>query len=142
MSGSATRFEAASIFLIGTDTEDPSGLSWPGQAILQAADVVLHDADIDVRLLEQVPRSCFREAVVQQPPEGDSLRRADVARLRQLAGDGWRVVRLVAGDLRTATEVSRLEAAGLKVRVLTGSARSADRPRPELFPAALNGLAG
>ena len=134
--------EPASIFLIVTDPEEPSKVPWPAQAILHAADAVLYDGAIDNRVLELTAPNCFRERLSVQPAISGLQNPAELARIRQLAGQGWRLVRLVAGDASAAAEANRLEAAGVRVRILSGPARAADRPRPELFPTALNGLAG
>ncbi len=134
--------EPASIFLIVADPEEPSRVPWPAQAILHAADAVLYDGAIDNRVLELASPNCFREKLSVQPDGSGLHHPAELVRIRQLAGQGWRLVRLVAGDASAAAEVTRLEAAGVRVRVLSGPTRAADRPRPELFPTALNGLAG
>jgi siroheme synthase len=136
------RTEPASIFLIVTDLEDPYRVPWPAEAILHAADAVLYDGAIDNRILELTSPNCFREKLSEQPASSGLQHPAELTRIRQLAGQGWRLVRLVAGDRSAAAEVNRLEAAGVTVRVLSGPTRAADRPRPELFPTALNGLAG
>jgi siroheme synthase len=115
---------------------------WAVQAIIQAADAVLYDSAIDNRVLALASPNCFRQALSLQPAGSSLQDTAELARIRQLAGQGWRIVRLVAADASEAMEVSRLESAGVRVRVLSGPARAADRPRPELFPIALNGLAG
>ena len=136
------RMEPTSIFLIVTDPEEPSRLPWSAEAILRAADAVLYDSAIDNRVLELAAPNCFREKLAVQPATSGLQLPPEIARIRQLASEGWRLVRLVAGDASAAAEVNRLEAAGVRVRVLSGPTRAADRPRPELFPTALNGLAG
>ena len=136
------KMEPASIFLIVTDPEEPSKVPWPAQAILHAADAVLYDGAIDNRVLELASPNCFREKVSAQPATAGLQHPAELARIRQLAGEGWRLVRLVAGDASAAAEVNRLEAAGVRVRVFSGPTRAADRLRPQVFPTALNGLAG
>jgi len=142
MDGFLERMEPTSIFLIVTDPEEPSRVPWPAEAILRSADAVLYDGEIDNRVLELASLNCFREKLSVQPAASGRQNPAELARIRQLASEGWRLVRLVAGNVSAAAEVKRLEAAGVRVRVLSGPTRDADRPRPELFPTALNGLAG
>jgi hypothetical protein len=138
--------EAGSVFLIEAHPECPGELPWPALAALAAAETVVHDDDVDPETLALVPQRCFVE-----PAPGD------VARVRKLAGEGWRVVWLVVGDpvlspdKRAAAE--RLADAGITVRMiasLSGPGLGVSRrtngcgsaPAPQSFGTALNGLAG
>ena len=128
------------VVFIGCDPAQAGTLAWPARAALDVADVVLYDPDTPASVLASVPKRCFAE------PAGS--RDAVVARAARLAGDGWRVVRLVAGDPATADaalgEAERLLAAGIETRTLsgtgvTGLGEFSDSRR---LSTALNGLAG
>jgi siroheme synthase len=131
------RREPASIFLIAVDPRRSEPMPWQALAVLQAADAVFFDAAVKGELARLVPPSCEREEM--RAPQAGS---PEIARIRRLAGDGWRLVRLIAAEESVPTEVRRMEAAGLKVRALTGSLGGENRMQPELSPAALNGAAG
>ena len=101
-------------------------------------------------MLIHSPRSSLEPVRAALPPRGvalsteagDFAQSGKIARLRKLAGDGWRVVRLIAVPAGIATEVDRLEAAGINVRVLLGLERGEIRAYPELIAASLSGRAG
>ena len=84
---------------------------------------------------------CHREELRSAQTAGDFAQSGKIARLRKLAGDGWRVVRLIAVPAGIA-KVDRLEAAGINVRVLLGLERGEIRAYPELIAASLSGRAG
>ena len=88
MDGFSERMEPASIFLIVTDPEEPSRVPWPAQAILHAADAVLYDSAIDNRVLELASPNCFREKLSVQAAASGLQHSAELARIRQLAGEG------------------------------------------------------
>lgn len=140
------RANAGLVFLIGCNPDRPGELSWPARAALAAADAVVHDGNVDPASLALVPRHCFVEAAP-----------GDVARVRKLAGEGWRVVWLVVGDpsisLATLADAERLAQAGITIGTiasLPGGSRDDERPdasldaalAPQSFATALNGLAG
>jgi uroporphyrin-III C-methyltransferase len=143
----ATRSDAGSVFLIGSDPERPGALSWPALAALAAADVVLHDGAADPATLALVPRRVLVEAAA-----------GDIGRVSKLAGEGWRVVWLVSGDpanspaRRVAAE--RLREAGIATHTIAGflhceeravfaaAAATAGPVAPQPLATALNGLAG
>lgn len=134
------------VFLIGSNPDQPDKLSWPALAALAAADAVVHDGDISPETLALVPPRCFVEAIP-----------GDIGRVRKLAGDGWRVVWLVAGDPANSpaklAEAERLAEAGIAVRTIASpwtSAADSLSPRvglgnasaPQYLASALTGLAG
>jgi uroporphyrin-III C-methyltransferase len=142
----AIRAESGLLFLIGLNPDRPGELSWPALAALMAADAVVHDADVDPDTLALVPSRCFVEAAP-----------VDIARVRKLASEGWRVVWLVVGDpaksLATLANAERLAEAGITIRTIAslwsggpdgfGPIGSlGDTPVPQSFATALNGLAG
>jgi hypothetical protein len=101
--------------------------AWPALAALGAADAVLHDKAIDLRSLAAG---------------------AGGGRAKKLAAEGWRVVRLIAGESTAPVlraEAEELAAAGLAIRFLSGPRAPAPPlpvPAPQPFATALNGLAG
>ena len=134
------RLDPGLVLYVGFDAEAPGELAWPALAALEAADAVLYDGGAEPPTLELIPRRCFVEAV--SPAAGED---AAVARAKKLAGEGWRVVRLVAGDPATAAagELARLAALGVRVRTLAGTGVAPlSKPLPQAFSTALNGLAG
>ncbi|MGH7031279.1 MAG: SAM-dependent methyltransferase [Stellaceae bacterium] len=140
------RGDAGLVLLIGFNPDRPGELSWPARAALSAADAVIHDGSADPDTLALVPRGCFVEAV-----------QGDIARVRKLAGEGWRVVWLVVGDpsisLATLANAERLAGAGIAIGTiasLPSGGPGGDRPiaslgatlAPQSFATAFNGLAG
>jgi siroheme synthase len=127
---------AGLVLFIGTGNE---GVAWPALAALGAADAVLHDGAIDPQSLAAVPQDAFVEAIAA----GEGGNRA-----KKLAAEGWRVVRLVAGDPSAPAllaEAEELAAAGLATRFFAGPRAPAQPlpvPAPQPFATALNGLAG
>jgi hypothetical protein len=109
-------------------------------AALAAADVVFHEDGADSAIMAHVPRGAMVEPV---PADGHDVpaRSAALARARRLAGDGWRVVWLTAGDAEnTAFEFAD---AGPAVEERDATAGFAASMRtPHLLATALNGLAG
>jgi siroheme synthase len=106
------------------------------------ADAVFFDPDVRSQVLNLFGPHCHREELFPQQTVAFFAPSGKIARMRELAGDGWRVVRLIAVPADVAAEVDRLEAAGINVRLLSGLVRGETRACPELFAASLNGLAG
>jgi len=134
--------EPASIFLVAVDPEKPDRVPWQVLAVIGSADAVFLDPDVRGQVLNLFGPHCHREELRSAQTAGDFARSGKIARLRKLAGDGWRVVRLIAVPAGIATEVDRLEAAGINVRVLLGLERGEIRAYPELIAASLSGRAG
>ncbi|HEV2301982.1 MAG TPA: SAM-dependent methyltransferase [Stellaceae bacterium] len=133
----APRLDPGLVLYVDFDAERPGELSWLALAALQAADVVLCDGAADHVILRLLPPRCFVEAAA----DGE----AAVARAKKLAGEGWRVVRLVAGDPASAAgEAERLAALGVRVRSLASDRAGAAllKPLPQAYSTAFNGLAG
>jgi len=139
----AIRADAGLVFLIGFNRDRPGELSWPALAALAAADAVVHDGDVDPDILALVPRRCFVEAVP-----------GDIARVRKLANEGWRVVWLVVDDPANSpakvADAERLAEAGIAIHTIASLwSAGPDTPGPignalgpQSFATALNGLAG
>ena len=134
--------EAASIFLVAVDPENPDRVPWQALAVIRAADAVFFDPYIEDRVLDLCGPRCHREVLGSEQTVTDLAQSGKIARMRKLAADGWRVVRLIAAPAGVAVEVERLEAAGINVGVLSGLVRGESRAYPERFATPLNGLAG
>jgi hypothetical protein len=124
--------EPASVFLAAIDPEKPDCVPWQVVAVIRAADAVFFDPGIAARVLDLFPQCCFCESAAD----------VEITRMRKLAGEGWRVVRLMATTGCIAAEADRLGAAGVNVRLLSEHDRGENRAYPELFTTSLNGLAG
>ena len=85
------------IFLIRSDPAHAHLLGRPARAALAAADSVLHDDDVDPRILALVPHGAFVEPVASDSDCAPAKSPA-IARARKLASEGWRVVWLVSDD--------------------------------------------
>jgi len=80
--------EPGSVWLVGAGPGDPGLLSWLAVHALRSADAVLHDEAIGAPVL------ALAGAARLEPADGA----AALDRCIALARDGWRIVRLVAGD--------------------------------------------
>jgi siroheme synthase len=132
------------IFLIRSDPAHAHLLARSVCAALAAADSVLHDDDVDPRILALIPHGTFVEPVASA--SGCSLAKSiAIARARKLASEGWRVVWLVSADDRHPPAVL---AGGRTIHVCTdGYAHEpwpamVDGRGPQPFATAFNGLAG
>jgi hypothetical protein len=130
----------ACIFLIRSDPAHAHLLARSARAALAAADSVLHDDDVDPRILALVPHGAFVE-----PVASDSDCTPAIARARKLASEGWRVVWLVSDDERHPPAAL---AAGGTIHVCTDvcvhepQAAALNRRGPQSLATAFNGLAG
>jgi len=130
----------APVVVIGSERSCSGDLSALERWALAAADVVLHEADIDPPILALTNRGAFFEPLVADG-HPSLIRASGIARARKLASEGWRVVWLVTGD--AAPLAADFAEAGL---VLAGFAAAdafvASGGGPHLLATALNGLAG
>lgn len=108
------------IFLIRSDPAHAHLLGRPARAALAAADSVLHDNDVDPRILALVPHGAFVEPVASDS-DCTPAKSPAIARARKLASEGWRVVWLVSDDDRHPPAAL---AAGGTIHVLHGCLRS------------------
>jgi hypothetical protein len=128
------------IFLIRSDPAHAHLLGRPARAALAAADSVLHDNDVDPRILALVPRGAFVEPVASYSDCTPAI-----ARARKLASEGWRVVWLVSDDDRHPPAAL---AAGGTIHVCTDVCAHEPQPAmldgrgPQPLATAFNGLAG
>src|SRR6516162_4619736 len=138
----AERPEPASIFLVAVDPEEPDRVPWQVLAVIRLADAVFFDPDVRSQVLNLFGPHFHREELRPEQTIALFAPSGKIARMRELAGGGWRVVRLIAVPSDIAAEVDRLEAAGINVRLLSGLVRGETRACPELLRPPSTGLAG
>jgi hypothetical protein len=133
------------IFLIRSDPAHAHLLAQSARAALAAADSILHDDDVDPRILALVPHGAFLELV---PSDSDRTpaKSPAIARACKLASEGWRVVWLVTAYGRYSP--AALPAAGGPIHVCTDVCAHepqvfmVDGRGPRPLATAFNGLAG
>ena len=128
------RFEPGHVWLVGAGPGDPALLTLAAVGALAAADVIVHDALVDPRILALSRPEAAREFAGKRGGK-PSAQQADItARLVALAREGRRVLRLKGGDPfvfgRGGEEALALAAAGVPFRIVPG------------VTAGLGGLAG
>ena len=104
----AERPEPASIFLVAVDPEEPDRVPWQVLAVIRLADAVFFDPDVRSQVLNLFGPHCHREELRPEQTIALFAPSGKIARMRELAGDGWRVVRLIAVPSDIAAEVDRL----------------------------------
>ena len=114
----AERPHRGGVYLVGAGPGSPDLLTFRALRLMQQADVVLHDADLAPALLDLVRRDAERVAVAADE--------VGLERLQTLAGQGRRVLRLMAGAGRWGDAPARLAAAGLMCDAVPGVAISMD----------------
>jgi uroporphyrin-III C-methyltransferase/precorrin-2 dehydrogenase/sirohydrochlorin ferrochelatase len=102
------------VSLVGTGPGDPDLLTLKALRVIQDADVVVHDASIDARILPYVRRDARR---IFAGPAADA---ASLAAAEALAGN--RVARLMPGDPPASGghELEALRAAGIETEIVPG----------------------
>ena len=132
------------IFLIRSDPAHAHLLAQPARAALAAADSILHDDDVDPRILALVPHGAFVEPVASDT-DCTPAKSPAIARARKLASEGWRVVWLVSDDDRYPPAAF---AGGGTIHVCTDvcvhepQAAAVNGRGPKPLATAFNGLAG
>src|SRR5215813_5186742 len=116
--------EPGHVWLAGAGPGDPGLLTLDAVAGLLQADVVLHDALIDPRVLALAGPHAALEYVGKRGGQ-PSMRQADISnRIVELAHARKRVVRLKGGDPlvfgRGGDEAMALAAAGIPYRIVSG----------------------
>jgi len=117
-------FEPGHVWLAGAGPGDPGLLTLHALAALTAADVIIHDALIDRRILA-LARPETRLVPAGKRGGMPSARQADISRrLVELAKQGKRVLRLKGGDpfvfARGGEEAMMLAREGIPFRVIAG----------------------
>ncbi len=117
-------FPAGLVWLVGSGPGDPGLLTLQGLYAMQQADVIVHDALVDPRILEWRRPGTLLEYAGKRGGK-PSARQADISlRLIALSRQGLRVLRLKGGDPfvfgRGGEEAQTLAQAGVPIRVTPG----------------------
>ncbi|ERN41019.1 uroporphyrin-III C-methyltransferase [Rubidibacter lacunae KORDI 51-2] len=118
------RSQLQPVFIVGAGPGTVDYLTLKARDAIAAADVLIHDALVDPRVLAIAPTACVRIDVGKRGG-GDSTPQSKIdALLVQHALAGRRVVRLKGGDPfvfgRSRSELTALQAAGCSVEVVPG----------------------
>jgi len=118
------RIAQGEVWLVGAGPGDPGLMTLHALNALAQAEVVLHDALIDPRILAWAPREAAIEPWAKRGGRAGPSQAALNARMIALALAGRRVVRLKGGDPfvfgRGAEEATALAEAGVPFRVVPG----------------------
>src|SRR5277367_1552132 len=130
------------VWLAGAGPGDPGLLTLDALAGLQQADVVVHDALVDQRVLALASKQARLEFAGKRGGK-PSATQADISqRLVALARAGNRVLRLKGGDpfvFRRGEEAMVLAAAGVPFRVIPGVTAGLAALAAAAIPATLRG---
>jgi uroporphyrin-III C-methyltransferase/precorrin-2 dehydrogenase/sirohydrochlorin ferrochelatase len=118
------RRKTGTVALVGAGPGDPELLTLKALKALHAADVILCDNLVSAEVLALAPPET-RRIRVGKSGYAPSCRQEEINQLMvALAGSGWRVVRLKAGDplifARAEEEIAALEKAGIAYEVIPG----------------------
>ncbi len=132
------------VWLAGAGPGDPGLLTLDAFAGLQQADVVVHDALVDLRVLALASRQAQLEFAGKRGGK-PSATQADISqRLVALARNGRRVLRLKGGDPfvfgRGGEEAMALAVAGIPFRVIPGVTAGLAALAAAAIPATLRGV--
>src|SRR6185312_2453121 len=132
------------VWLAGAGPGDPGLLTLDALAGLQQADVIVHDALVDQRVLALAPKTARLEFAGKRGGK-PSASQADISeRLIALARDGRRVLRLKGGDPfvfgRGGEEALALAAANIPFRVIPGVTAGLAALAAVSIPATLRGI--
>lgn len=112
------------VAIVGAGPGDPGLLTVRARALLDAAEVVVHDALVSPELLATLPKSCVRVDVGKRRGKHRAEQVEINALLVRLAAEGRRVVRLKGGDPllfgRGGEEMQALREAGHRYEVVPG----------------------
>lgn len=141
---SGPELQPGHVWLVGAGPGDPSLLTLEAVAALSQAEVVVHDALVDVRVLDLAPASAERLFAGKRGGK-PSTAQADIsAQLVTLARQCRRVVRLKGGDPfmfgRGGEEVLALAEAGVPFRVLPGLTSGLAALTAAAMPATMRGV--
>jgi siroheme synthase len=114
------------IYLMGAGSGDPDLLSNQAVRVLRAAEVVLHDDQVSLEILELVPASAQVRNVHKLALQAGSLQEKIHSLLISAARDGHHVVRLRASDAVSSAELDEeaeaLAQAGVDFEVISANA--------------------
>jgi uroporphyrin-III C-methyltransferase len=136
--------EPGHVWLAGAGPGDPGLLTLDALAGLSQADVIVHDALVDKRVLALAGAQARLEFAGKRGGK-PSATQADISkRLVELAGAGQRVLRLKGGDPfvfgRGGEEALTLAAAGVPFRVIPGVTAGLAALAAASIPATLRGV--
>lgn len=118
------RLQPGEVWLVGAGPGDPALLTLEAVRVLAQAEVLVHDALVDPRVLELAPTEAERIFAGKRGGRPSPAQRDITEQLIALARAGRRVVRLKGGDPfvfgRGAEEVFGLADAGVPFRVAPG----------------------
>jgi uroporphyrin-III C-methyltransferase len=118
------RLQPGEVWLVGAGPGDPALLTLEAVRVLAQAEIVVHDALVDPRVLELAPTEAERVFAGKRGGRPSPAQRDITEQLIALARAGRRVVRLKGGDPfvfgRGGEEVFGLAAAGVPFRVAPG----------------------
>jgi uroporphyrin-III C-methyltransferase len=124
IAGLSPAFDPGTVWLVGAGPGDPGLLTVHALNALQQADVVVHDALVDRRILELARVDAALEYAGKRGGKPSVLQRDISERLIALAMEGKRVLRLKGGDPfifgRGCEEALALAAAGIRFRIVPG----------------------
>jgi uroporphyrin-III C-methyltransferase len=137
-------FEPGHVWLAGSGPGDPGLLTLDALAGLAQADVVVHDALVDARVLALAGPQARLEFAGKRGGK-PSANQADISeRLVALARSGLRVLRLKGGDPfvfgRGGEEAMTLAAAGIPFRIIPGVTAGLAALAAAAIPATLRGV--
>jgi uroporphyrin-III C-methyltransferase len=137
-------FAAGAVWLVGAGPGDPGLLTLDALAGLVQADVVVHDALVDARVLA-LARSGAQLQFAGKRGGRPSIAQADIsAQLIDFARRGLRVLRLKGGDPfvfgRGGEEILALAAAGIPFRIIPGVTAGLGALVSAWIPATMRGV--
>jgi len=141
---SGPRLQPGEVWLVGAGPGDPALLTLEAVRVLAQAEVVVHDALVDPRVLDFAPASAERLHAGKRGGRPSPAQRDITQKLVALAQAGRRVVRLKGGDPfvfgRGGEEVSGLAAAGVPFRICPGLTAGLAALTAAGVPATLRGV--
>jgi len=142
--GHYPEFPAGEVWLVGAGPGDPGLLTLDGLAGLVQADVLVHDALVDARVLAMA-RSGAQLQFAGKRGGKPSIAQTDIsAQLVDFARRGLRVLRLKGGDPfvfgRGGEEIMALAAAGVPFRIIPGVTAGLGALASAWIPATMRGV--
>lgn len=138
------RLAPGEVWLVGAGPGDPSLLTLQAVRALAQAEVVVHDALVDPRVLDLAPATADRVFAGKRGGRPSPSQRDITEKLIALAKAGRRVIRLKGGDPfvfgRGGEEALALAAAGVPFRVFAGVTAGLTALLSAHIPATLRGI--
>jgi uroporphyrin-III C-methyltransferase len=142
--GDLPTFVPGEVWLVGAGPGDPGLLTLDALAGLLQADVVVHDALVDARVLALARRGAQMQFAGKRGGKPSITQEDICAQLVTLARRGLRVLRLKGGDPfvfgRGGEEVLALAAAGIPFRVVPGVTAGLGGLASACIPATMRGV--